>query len=100
MHEPGNCENCGEMLTRMDEQRGHVVCGDCRLERAIEESPNSGELGLKKIGKVMGRYRHLPRGGLTPRCLYIWGGAITHYDMGDRNSSQLMAYLPVITPIP
>lgn len=38
VHEPGNCEQCHEMLARIDEQRGYSLCSDCRMQKAIEEA--------------------------------------------------------------
>lgn len=38
LQEPGNCEQCHEMLARIDEQRGYSLCSDCRWQKAIEEA--------------------------------------------------------------
>lgn len=38
LQEPGNCEQCHEMLARIDEQRGHSLCSDCRWQKSIDEA--------------------------------------------------------------
>lgn len=38
LQEPGNCQQCHEMLARIDEQRGHSLCSDCRWQKSIDEA--------------------------------------------------------------
>lgn len=41
LQEPGNCEQCHEMLARIDEQRGHSLCSDCRWQKSRDTTTTS-----------------------------------------------------------